>query len=99
MPWINLTLRRGSLPKPVQHAVGKKLTEVLMGRPLIFVEIRIAIDRLDLPAKQGLIRDFTRVVLQADYAARALVAKGFKIPRRQLVYPRGATIGVCRSLF
>ena len=26
----------------------------------------------------------TRVVLQADYAARALVAKGFKIPRRQL---------------
>jgi hypothetical protein len=30
MPWINLTLRRGALPKPVQHAVVAKLTEVLM---------------------------------------------------------------------
>jgi hypothetical protein len=30
MPWINLTLRRGALPKPVQHAVMAKLTEVLM---------------------------------------------------------------------
>jgi hypothetical protein len=36
MPWINLTLRHGSLPKPVQHAVGK----------INFVEIRIPIDRL-----------------------------------------------------
>jgi hypothetical protein len=98
MPWINLTLRRGSLPKSVQHAVGK-INRSPHGKPAYFVEIRIPIDRLDLPAKQGLIRDFTRVVLQADYAARALVAKGFKIPRRQLVYPRGATIGVCQSLF
>jgi hypothetical protein len=30
MPWINLTLRRGALPKPVQHAMMAKLTEVLM---------------------------------------------------------------------
>src|SRR3979490_1198368 len=30
MPWINLTLRRGALPKPIQHAVMAKLTEVLM---------------------------------------------------------------------
>jgi predicted SnoaL-like aldol condensation-catalyzing enzyme len=30
MPWINLTPRRGALPKPVQHAVMAKLTEVLM---------------------------------------------------------------------
>jgi hypothetical protein len=30
MPWINLTLRRGALAKPVQHAVMAKLTEVLM---------------------------------------------------------------------
>jgi len=30
MPWINLTLRRGALPKPVQHATMAKLTEVLM---------------------------------------------------------------------
>jgi hypothetical protein len=30
MPWINLTVRRGALAKPVQHAVMAKLTEVLM---------------------------------------------------------------------
>jgi hypothetical protein len=30
MPWINLTLRRGALSKPVQHAMMTKLTEVLM---------------------------------------------------------------------
>jgi phenylpyruvate tautomerase PptA (4-oxalocrotonate tautomerase family) len=101
MPWINLTLRRGALPKPVQHAVMAKLTEVLMWwekvpstptarkimkgwvyevaedadynagspdheKPFYFVEIRIPINRLDLLAKQGLIRDFTRVVLQAE---------------------------------
>ena len=30
MPWINLTLRRGALPKPVQHAMMAKLTEVFM---------------------------------------------------------------------
>src|SRR6266852_8710181 len=29
-PAINLTLRRGALPKPVQHAMMAKLTEVLM---------------------------------------------------------------------
>jgi phenylpyruvate tautomerase PptA (4-oxalocrotonate tautomerase family) len=101
MPWINLTLRRGALPKPVQHAVMAKLTEVLMWwekvpntpaarkimkgwvyevaedadynagspdheKPFYSVEIRIPINRLDLPAKQGLIRDFTRVVLEAE---------------------------------
>ena len=101
MPWINLTLRRGALPKPVQHAVMAKLTEVLMWwekvpntpaarkmmkgwvyeeaedadynarspdleKPFYFVEIRIPINRLDLLAKQGLIRDFTRVVLAAE---------------------------------
>jgi hypothetical protein len=30
MPSINLTLRRGALPKAVQHAVMAKLTDVLM---------------------------------------------------------------------
>jgi hypothetical protein len=29
-PAINLTLRRGALPKPVEHAMMAKLTEVLM---------------------------------------------------------------------
>jgi phenylpyruvate tautomerase PptA (4-oxalocrotonate tautomerase family) len=101
MPWINLTLRRGALPKPVQHAAMAKLTEVLMWwervpntptartimkgwiyevdddadytagtpdheKPFYFVEIRIPVNRLDLLAKQGLIRDFTRVVLTAE---------------------------------
>src|ERR1700733_3019288 len=100
MPWINLTLRRGALAKPVQHAVMAKLTEVLMWwekvpdtpvarrimkgwvyevdadadysagtpeheRPFYFIEIRIPLGRLDLLAKQGLIRDFTSVVLEA----------------------------------
>jgi phenylpyruvate tautomerase PptA (4-oxalocrotonate tautomerase family) len=101
MPWINLTLRRGALPKPVQHAMVAKLTEVLMwwekvpdipsarsimkgwvyevdvdadynagtpehANPFYFIEIRIPTGRLDLLAKQGLIRDFTRVVLEAE---------------------------------
>jgi phenylpyruvate tautomerase PptA (4-oxalocrotonate tautomerase family) len=101
MPWINMTLRRGALAKPVQHALMAKLTEVLMwwekvpdtpvarrimkgwvyevdadadysaGRPehelpFYFIEIRIPLGRLDLLAKQGLIRDFTRVVLDAE---------------------------------
>jgi phenylpyruvate tautomerase PptA (4-oxalocrotonate tautomerase family) len=35
-------------------------------RPFYFVEIRIPVNRLDLLAKQGLIRDFTRVVLAAE---------------------------------
>jgi hypothetical protein len=30
MPGTNLTLRRGAIPKPVQHAMMAKLTEVLM---------------------------------------------------------------------
>ena len=101
MPWINLTLRRGALSKPVQHAMMTKLTEVLMwwekvpdtlaagkfmkgwvyevaedadynagsphhDKPFYFLEIRIPINRLDLLSKQGLIRDFTRVVLEAE---------------------------------
>jgi phenylpyruvate tautomerase PptA (4-oxalocrotonate tautomerase family) len=99
VPCINLTLRRGALPKPVQHATMAKLTEVLMwwekktptarkmmkgwvyevaedadynaGRPdhekpFYFVEVRIPINRLDLLAKQGVIRGFTRVVLEAE---------------------------------
>jgi phenylpyruvate tautomerase PptA (4-oxalocrotonate tautomerase family) len=101
MPWINLTLRRGALAKPVQHAVMAKLTEVLMWwekvpdtpvarrimkgwvyevdadadysagtpeheRPFYFIEIHIPLGRLDLLAKQGLIRDFTSVVLEAE---------------------------------
>jgi phenylpyruvate tautomerase PptA (4-oxalocrotonate tautomerase family) len=101
MPWINLTLRRGALPRPARHALMAKLTEVLMwwekvpdtprarsimkgwvyevaddadysagssihDEPFYFVEIRIPVDRLDLLAKQGLIRDFTRVVLEAE---------------------------------
>ena len=101
MPWINLTLRRGALSKPVQHAVMAKLTEVLMwwekvpntpvarkimkgwvyevaedadynagsphhDKPFYFLEIRIPVNRLDLLAKQGLVRDFTRVILEAE---------------------------------
>lgn len=101
MPWINLTLRRGALAKPTQHALMEKLTEVLMwwekvpntpvarkimkgwvyevaedadynagsphhDKPFYFLEIRIPINRLDLLAKQGLLRDFSRVVLEAE---------------------------------
>jgi phenylpyruvate tautomerase PptA (4-oxalocrotonate tautomerase family) len=101
MPWINLTLRRGALAKPVQHAVMEKLTEILMWwekvpntpaarkimkgwvyevaedadynagsphheKPFYFLEIRIPVNRLDLLAKQGLARDFTRVILEAE---------------------------------
>jgi hypothetical protein len=81
MPWINLTLRRGSLPKSVQHAVGKINRSPHVGSPLI--SSRSA---------------FRSTGSQADYAARALVAEGFK---RYHVgsYPSGATIGVCQSLF
>jgi phenylpyruvate tautomerase PptA (4-oxalocrotonate tautomerase family) len=35
-------------------------------KPLYFVESRIPVNRLDLLAKQGLIRDFTRVVLEGE---------------------------------
>src|SRR5258708_1020040 len=35
-------------------------------KPFYFLEIRIPINRLDLLAKQGLISDFTRVVLEAE---------------------------------
>lgn len=35
-------------------------------KPFYFAEVRIPVNRLDLLAKQGLIRDFTRVVLAAD---------------------------------
>jgi phenylpyruvate tautomerase PptA (4-oxalocrotonate tautomerase family) len=35
-------------------------------KPFYFLEIRIPINRLDLLAKQGLVRDFTRVVLAAE---------------------------------
>jgi phenylpyruvate tautomerase PptA (4-oxalocrotonate tautomerase family) len=35
-------------------------------KPFYFVEICIPINRFDLLAKQGLIRDFTRVVLEAE---------------------------------
>jgi phenylpyruvate tautomerase PptA (4-oxalocrotonate tautomerase family) len=101
MPWINLTLRRGAMPKAVQHAMMERLTETLMwwekvpntptarsimkgwvyevdadadynggrsdhDKPFYFLEIRIPIDRLDTLAKNGLIRDFTQVVLDAE---------------------------------
>lgn len=101
MPWINLTLRRGAMPKAVQHAMMARLTETLMwwekvpntptarsimkgwvyevdadadynggrsdhDKPFYFLEIRIPIDRLDTLAKNGLIRDFTQVVLDAE---------------------------------
>jgi phenylpyruvate tautomerase PptA (4-oxalocrotonate tautomerase family) len=101
MPWINLTLRKGALPKGTQHALMEKLTDVLMWwekvpstpkarsimkgwvyevaedadytagtpnheKPFYFLEIRIPINRLDLLAKQGLIRDFTEAVLEAE---------------------------------
>ena len=103
MPWINVTLRKGALPKDAQHALMAKLTEILMWwekvpdtpqarsimkgwiyevpedadyvagspeheKPCYFIEIRIPINRLDLLAKQGLIRDFTRVVMDAEKA-------------------------------
>jgi phenylpyruvate tautomerase PptA (4-oxalocrotonate tautomerase family) len=35
-------------------------------KPFYFLEIRIPINRLDLLSKQGLIRDFSRVVLEAE---------------------------------
>ncbi|MEI9981904.1 MAG: tautomerase family protein [Aliidongia sp.] len=35
-------------------------------KPFYFIEIRIPTGRLDLLAKQGLIRDFTRVILEAE---------------------------------
>jgi len=101
MPWINMTVRRGALSKPTQHAIMAKLTDILMwwekvpdtprarsimkgwvyevaedadynagspvhAKPFYFIEIRIPINRLDLLAKQGLIREFTRVILQAE---------------------------------
>ena len=104
MPWINLTLRRGAMPKQVQHALMAKLTDILMWwekvpdtprarsimkgwvyevdedtdysagspvreKPFYFIEIRIPVNRLDLLAKQGLIRDFTHVVLEAEKSA------------------------------
>jgi phenylpyruvate tautomerase PptA (4-oxalocrotonate tautomerase family) len=37
-------------------------------KPFYFVEIRIPIGRLDVLAKSGLIRDFTRVVLETEGA-------------------------------
>jgi phenylpyruvate tautomerase PptA (4-oxalocrotonate tautomerase family) len=103
MQWIKMTVRRGAMAKPVQHATIAKLTEVLMWwekvpntpkarsimkgwvyevdddadysagspvheKPFYFIEIRIPINRLDLLAKEGLIRDFTKVVLDAENA-------------------------------
>ena len=38
------------------------------GKPFYFLEIRIPIRRLDVLAKSGLIRDFTRVVLETEGA-------------------------------
>lgn len=38
-------------------------------KPFYFIEIRIPVSRLDLLAKQGLIRDFTQVVLAAEGAS------------------------------
>ena len=101
MPWINLTIRRGALPKEVQHAVMARLTEALMfwekvpntprarsimkgwvyevaedadynagspvhEKPFFFIEVRIPIARLDLLAKQGIMRDFTKIILEAE---------------------------------
>lgn len=101
MPWINMTVRSGAVPKLVQHAIMAKLTDVLMwwekipdtagargimkgwvyevaedadynagsfthDEPFYFLEIRIPINRLDTAAKRGLIRDFTKVVLDAE---------------------------------
>jgi phenylpyruvate tautomerase PptA (4-oxalocrotonate tautomerase family) len=40
-------------------------------KPCYFVEIRIPIRRLDVLAKAGLIRDFTRVILDAEGSAEA----------------------------
>jgi phenylpyruvate tautomerase PptA (4-oxalocrotonate tautomerase family) len=37
-------------------------------KPFYFIEIRIPIDRLDVLAKAGLIRDFTQVILDAENA-------------------------------
>ncbi|MEI9923487.1 MAG: hypothetical protein WDN50_08130 [Bradyrhizobium sp.] len=104
MPWINLTLRRGALPKSVQHTMMARLTEVLMwwekvpdtptarsimkgwvyevdedadysagspvhDKPFYYLDIKIPINRLDVLAKSGLIRDFTKVVLESEGAS------------------------------
>jgi phenylpyruvate tautomerase PptA (4-oxalocrotonate tautomerase family) len=104
MPWINLTLRRGALPKTAQHQMMARLTDVLMwwekvpdtptarsimkgwvcevdedadysagssvhDKPFYFLEIKIPINRLDVLAKSGLIRDFTKVVLESERAS------------------------------
>jgi phenylpyruvate tautomerase PptA (4-oxalocrotonate tautomerase family) len=73
MPWINLTLRRGALTPAVQHAMMAKLTEVLMWWEKVPDTPRArsimkgwVYEVADLLAKQGLIRDFTRVVLHAE---------------------------------
>lgn len=103
MPWINLTLRRGALPKEAQHAAMAKLTNALMfwehvpdtprarsimkgwvyevaddadysggspvhEKPFYFVEVRIPAGRLDILAKQGIIRDFTTIMMRAEGA-------------------------------
>jgi phenylpyruvate tautomerase PptA (4-oxalocrotonate tautomerase family) len=41
-------------------------------KPFYFLEIRIPTGRLDLLAKQGLIRDFTKVVLEAEKSDNTL---------------------------
>lgn len=41
-------------------------------KPFYFIEIRIPINRLDLLAKQGLIRDFTHTVLEAENSPNTL---------------------------
>lgn len=35
-------------------------------KPFYFIEVRIPIARLDLLAKQGIIRDFTKIILEAE---------------------------------
>ena len=56
---------RGWIYEVAEHAdyiVGSPIRE----KPFYFIEIRIPINRLELLSKQGLIRDFTKVILDAE---------------------------------
>jgi phenylpyruvate tautomerase PptA (4-oxalocrotonate tautomerase family) len=103
MPWLDITLRTGTLPKEKLHAMVARLSDVVMwwekvpdipaarrfvkawvhevaedcdytgghqGEELPFyaVQFRLPKGRLDDPAKAGVIRDITRVVLEAEGA-------------------------------
>ena len=53
-------------PDVVGEGSGHSAGSPVHDKPFYFIEIRIPVNRLDLLAKQGLIRDFTHVVLDAE---------------------------------